>query len=269
MKHTTTSLLKFLKLQRRLKESRRGTVGLLELLWHSTQMNAPQGDIGKFTNEEIAILCDWEGDHDELIAALVDAKWLDESEEHRLLVHDWADHCPNYVKGNLRRHDKSVIGDQQAALSKNEQQPTQPCSAGCSEKATHSTLPPNLTKPNLTKPVDVDVDAAALEEDLTEVLSTAKRYLKSMEPPGSKSNGKPVQKLEDADLLLKVSLLRHRNILAESVIERAFESVRSRSPPPTKPFAYLHDEFKRMVPNFNGLLKENPVPPALFEMAKR
>jgi len=105
MKHTTTELLKFKRLQRQLHESTRGTVGLLELLWHGTAKNAPRGDIGRFSNEEIAILCDWEGDPDVLVNALIETGWVDPHSECRLLVHDWEHHAPNFVKGVVTRGD--------------------------------------------------------------------------------------------------------------------------------------------------------------------
>ena len=72
MKASTPELMKFQKLQRRLKESRRGIIGLLEGLWIAVAKNCPRGNIGRFSNEEIAIMVDWENDADELVAALVD-----------------------------------------------------------------------------------------------------------------------------------------------------------------------------------------------------
>ena len=54
MKHVTPDLMKFKRLQRSLGESLRSTVGILELLWIATQKNAPAGDIGKFSDEEIS-----------------------------------------------------------------------------------------------------------------------------------------------------------------------------------------------------------------------
>jgi len=108
MKSGTTELMKFKRLQRRLGEPLRGTVGLLELLWLGTCRNCPQGDIGRFTNVEIAILCDWDGDHDELISALVECGWLDECIVHRLVVHDWPTHAPTYIIGNCKRHNKQL-----------------------------------------------------------------------------------------------------------------------------------------------------------------
>jgi hypothetical protein len=106
MKPKTPELLKFKRLSRRLGEGVRGTVGLLELLWVGTSKNCPEGDVGRFSNEEIAVMCDWEGNADELVAALLETGWLDACPEYRLVVHDWHDHAPNYVKGNMKRHKK-------------------------------------------------------------------------------------------------------------------------------------------------------------------
>ena len=63
-------------------------VGLLERLWHTTIADAYKGDIGKLSDGEIAEACGWFGSARELVGTLVDTGWLDESAEHRLLVHD-------------------------------------------------------------------------------------------------------------------------------------------------------------------------------------
>lgn len=110
MKANTPELMKFKRLQRRLKVKVAELCGLLELLWITTAKNAPRGDIGKFSNEEIAIGCYWDGDPDEFVAALVDCRWLDEHTEHRLIVHDWKDHAPSWVVGSLKRYGRSIIG---------------------------------------------------------------------------------------------------------------------------------------------------------------
>jgi hypothetical protein len=106
MKPKTSELLKFKRLSRRLAESIRGTVGLLELLWIGTAKNCPEGDIGRFTNEEIAIMCDWDGDPDAMVSALAETGWLDPCSTHRLVVHDWREHAPDYIKGNLAKHGR-------------------------------------------------------------------------------------------------------------------------------------------------------------------
>ena len=64
MKANTPELMKFKRLQRRLSVSVAQLVGHLELLWISTAKNAPEGDIGRFSNEDIAIACCWESDPD-------------------------------------------------------------------------------------------------------------------------------------------------------------------------------------------------------------
>ena len=75
-----------------------GAVGILESLWLFTQKFAVRGDIGKFSDEAIAEAIGWKKDPDKLIRALVDAKWLDGCDCHRLLVHDWKDHCDQTVQ---------------------------------------------------------------------------------------------------------------------------------------------------------------------------
>ena len=83
--------------------------GILERLWHATIVSAPQGNIGKLNDETIAALVGWLDSTDALISALVDAGWLDRCIKYRLLVHDWSDHCPNHVKGNLRKQNRELF----------------------------------------------------------------------------------------------------------------------------------------------------------------
>lgn len=103
MKAGTLDSMKFKRLKRRLKLTDRGAAGLLEVLWQRSCKDCPRGDVGQFTNEEIAVMADYEGDADELVRTLVECRWLDESDEHRLLIHDWHEHAPNYVKGIVAR----------------------------------------------------------------------------------------------------------------------------------------------------------------------
>jgi hypothetical protein len=86
-------------------------VGMLELLWHTTAREAPCGDIGKLSNEDIALSLDYRGDENKLIDALVRTGWLDVSSEYRLLVHDWHEHADEAVKKRLTRSGRSFIRD--------------------------------------------------------------------------------------------------------------------------------------------------------------
>jgi hypothetical protein len=78
-------------------------VGIMESLWHLTAKETPQGNIGKLSNEDIALGIDWNGDPDQLVSALVKSRWIDESETHRLIVHDWHEHADDAVDVRLAR----------------------------------------------------------------------------------------------------------------------------------------------------------------------
>lgn len=151
MKSGTPELMKFKRLQRMTGESCRSTIGLLEKMWLEVAKNCPAGDIGKFTNEEIAILLEWDGDPDLLVSALTATGWLDESEPHRLVVHDWADHCPKYVKANLVKHGKQFARRASPGESPNERMEP-PIGASSGRLPDDPPSKPSLTKPNPTQP---------------------------------------------------------------------------------------------------------------------
>ena len=87
--------------------------GVLDRLHSITAQYAQNGAIGAvFTDDEIADRCDWGGPDEapeRLIAGLVDCGvghrpgFLVRHSEHRLVVHDWHDHAPDYVKRNEKR----------------------------------------------------------------------------------------------------------------------------------------------------------------------
>jgi hypothetical protein len=106
MKHQTTRLLKFKELQNRLDLPMWQVIGMLETLWHVTLVHAPAGDIGKFTNEQIAALMDYRGDIDSLLETLLEKGWIDADPEFRLIVHDWSFHAPTYLKGAFAKHSR-------------------------------------------------------------------------------------------------------------------------------------------------------------------
>lgn len=79
-------------------------VGLLECLWHFAARHAIRGDIGRWSDDEIADAVGWPADDaGRLVTALVDAGWLDRCQQHRLVVHDWSDHCDESTKKTVQR----------------------------------------------------------------------------------------------------------------------------------------------------------------------
>lgn len=107
MKRGTTENLKFKLLQDRLGERRYVAAGLLNELWALTAVSAPDGAIGKFSNQAIALGIDYDSARaDELIEALLETGWLDRlpDERGRLYIHDWHDHCEDAVHRHLARN---------------------------------------------------------------------------------------------------------------------------------------------------------------------
>lgn len=72
-------------------------VGIMEMLWHLATRFAPAGDIGRYSAAYIAKQLSWTGDPDELVAALVEVRWLDPHDQHIYIVHDWPEHCRDTV----------------------------------------------------------------------------------------------------------------------------------------------------------------------------
>jgi hypothetical protein len=109
VKREATGSTKMKKLCRLLDIRMYEAIGILESLWHLTAREAPQGDIGKLSNEDIALGLDWRDDPEKLITALLDARWLDMSRHVRLVVHDWHEHADESVKRKLVRNGLSFL----------------------------------------------------------------------------------------------------------------------------------------------------------------
>ena len=98
---------KFRRLERLTGCKKVELIGTLELLWLFTMEHAPAGDVGKWPDADIEFECGWDGEPGALIAALIDAGWLDRCLDHGLIVHDWSDHLPEFLR--LRVHRGSLV----------------------------------------------------------------------------------------------------------------------------------------------------------------
>jgi hypothetical protein len=85
-------------------------IGHLELLWAFTGRKTPQGNIGRWSDAVIAHAAQWPGKSSDFVVALVRVGFLDKDDEHRLIVHDWHEHMPRWVKAKLKREGKTVVG---------------------------------------------------------------------------------------------------------------------------------------------------------------
>lgn len=97
---------KIARLQQLSGMSYRETIATVELLWLFTMEQTPQGDLGKWTDADIETACDWNDEPGFLVACLIEAVLLDPCTAHRLVVHDWADHAPEFLQKREGRAQK-------------------------------------------------------------------------------------------------------------------------------------------------------------------
>lgn len=109
MKRSCPGSTKFKRLCKALDLPPYATAGVLELLWHYTSRESPQGNVGQFSNAEIAEAVGWDKDPGELIEKLVAGHWLDLDDDYRLLVHGWPEHCDQTTKRVLAYRKLSLI----------------------------------------------------------------------------------------------------------------------------------------------------------------
>jgi len=102
VKTGTTESPKFKNLKTKLGLPTYAVVGVLESVWQFAKKNSPQGNIGKWTNAEIEGGIEWNGPPGTLIDALVETKWIDRCEVHRLILHDWLEHLDGWLKNSLK-----------------------------------------------------------------------------------------------------------------------------------------------------------------------
>jgi DNA replication protein DnaC len=115
-------------------------VGLVESLIQMALDYVPDtADVGRYPDADIAQYLDWPGDPVELIHAFVKAGWLDACDDQRLVVHDWRDHAPSYLKDRWRKREQ-----------REEPPKNVPDNTGTSKNVQE--CPPNPTQPNPTQP---------------------------------------------------------------------------------------------------------------------
>ena len=110
MKREAIGHTKMKRLCRRLDIPLWQAVGLLETLWGLTAREAPRGDIGKLSDEDIALAIDYRGAESKLIEALIGSGWLDRDPVERLVIHDWADHADRHDQGVQQRPEYQPPG---------------------------------------------------------------------------------------------------------------------------------------------------------------
>ena len=144
MKRATLSHPKTKRLARRLKVPRPHALGILAMLWDWTGEYAPQGDVGRHDDEDIAEAVDWPDDQAEaLVTALVDCGWLDRHPEHRLIVHDYHDHAEEWIRRRNQRSGMEFVTRRDGVAT-----PSSQCQPGVATAPQHPAPPtPRLAPP--------------------------------------------------------------------------------------------------------------------------
>jgi hypothetical protein len=78
-------------------------LGIAEALFDITARLAPRGDIGRLTDEDIALAMFSTHDPPQLVRALHESGWLDADPVHRFIVHDWHDHADDATDSKVGR----------------------------------------------------------------------------------------------------------------------------------------------------------------------
>ena len=149
MKIDCVGHIKTLKLKRELQLPRWQVIGLLETLFNFAMINADDGGVGRYSNDEIALYMEYFDDADKLVAALETSGFLEPCEENRLKIHDWAEHAPKFLKDRLdKRAKRNGDTPRQDATDCDT---TRQDAAG-SEKSEE--IAPSIVKPIEDKPLD-------------------------------------------------------------------------------------------------------------------
>lgn len=118
MKRTGFDHPKVRRLTNMLGMRRFEAIGLLECLWNFTARHAICGDVGKWSDDEIAAAIDWPTERaSELIDALVSARLVDRCSVHRLVVHDWQDHADDSTRKTVKKHGLTFVVSSTATQS--------------------------------------------------------------------------------------------------------------------------------------------------------
>jgi len=142
-------------------------VGHLHYLWWWAEDYAQDGDLARYSAEDIADAAQWSGSPTALVEALCNSGFLDCAEDGSLRIHDWDDFA-----GKLIERRKADAARKKAARSigpgaSNGTPPdVQRTSNGTPPDVRGMSSVPNLTVPNLRVPNNVEsIETATQERD--------------------------------------------------------------------------------------------------------
>lgn len=136
-------------------------VGLLVCLWAWMAVNAPSGSLAGFSARDIAEAAGYKKSPEKLRTALVDAGFLDELDGGALVAHDWDEHAGllQDILEEQKRKTRDRVRKHREKKKAVAERPDKPSldrrDCNVTETLCNAPTKPNLTKPNLSIPVDV------------------------------------------------------------------------------------------------------------------
>ena len=152
MKLNTHRHVKILRLAQVIHRPIPYCVGTLQILWETAGQVAPQGDIGKYSDEWIEAAVYWNGKKGALVEALFVTGWLDLDAREVMVVHDWSTHCEKYIKEKLERQGLpflSILDDAGKLRTQQERDKYLILTPAC--RAVPCRAKPSRAKPRLTR----------------------------------------------------------------------------------------------------------------------
>ncbi len=114
---TTTSLLKFRRLVSQLGMSGPHVLGHLEYLWQYCHAHAKTIDGVLFEPGDVELISEWAGEKGVFVKALLENGWLDKLDSGHVVIHDYKDHIPPFVRDRFRMQLKRAYQNTEDKLS--------------------------------------------------------------------------------------------------------------------------------------------------------
>lgn len=172
------------RLSRLLGTSKAATIGHLHLVWWWAMDYAQDGDLSRYTDDDLADAGGWEGDAIQFVDALIESGFLSEERQ----VHDWDDYAGRLIE--KREANAKRMRDARAKKDKPSRDArSQNVQRTCDERAAHVQGLHNQTQPNMTTPpkpptggesvpVDsaVSIQGAPLDDEINQALQPANLF---------------------------------------------------------------------------------------------
>jgi hypothetical protein len=134
---------KVLKAARMLQTSVPAVIGHLHCLWWWAMSYAPDGDLTRYDDGDLAAAMLWEGEPRELVAALTEVRLLDDER----VIHDWPEYAGRIIE--KRRADADRL---RAYRQANKDETRTSDNRTSDVQRTNAVTVPNRTVPNRTGP---------------------------------------------------------------------------------------------------------------------